>query len=111
MKNQEKELWEKLISSNYLYRGKIINVRQDRVLTPNGKEPAFREIVEHLGAVAILALDQQRRVVLVKQYRHATGGVLLEVPAGKLEPGKSLYAVPKESSPRRPVAGEETGES
>ena len=88
MEKQEKKLWEKLLSSSYLYRGKIINVRQDRVLTPNGKEPAFREIVEHPGAVAILVLDQQQRVLLVRQYRHATAGVLLEVPAGKLEPGE-----------------------
>lgn len=88
MDKQEKGLWEKQLSSSYLYRGKIINLRRDQVLTPSGRGPAAREIVEHPGAVAILALDQQRRVILVRQYRHAVGGVVTEVPAGKLEPGE-----------------------
>lgn len=88
MTDPEKKLWEKQLSSEYLYRGKIINLRRDLVLTPGGSEPASREIVEHPGAVAILALDRERRVALVRQYRHAAGAVLLEVPAGKLEPGE-----------------------
>ncbi len=88
MKEGQKELWEKQLSSEYLYRGKIVNLRRDQVLTPGGREPALREIVEHPGAVAILALDREERLVLVRQYRHAAGEVLLEVPAGKLEPGE-----------------------
>jgi ADP-ribose pyrophosphatase len=103
MEKQEKKLWEQMLSSTYLYRGKIVNVRRDRVLTPGGKEPALREIVEHPGAVAILVLDQKKRVLLVRQYRHATAGVLLEVPAGKLEPGEDPL-----SCARRELA-EETG--
>ncbi len=103
MENQEKKLWEQMISSAYLYRGKIINLRQDRVLPPGGKEPALREIVEHPGAVAILVRDQKGRVLLVRQYRHAAAGVLLEVPAGKLEPGEEPL-----SCARRELA-EETG--
>jgi len=94
---------EKTLSSTYLYRGRIINLRRDQVLTPGGGEPAVREIVEHPGAVAILALDQKGRVLLVRQYRHATAGVLLEVPAGKLEPGEEPL-----SCARRELA-EETG--
>ena len=88
MKNEEKDLREKLLSTEYLYRGKIVNLRRNRVLTRGGKKPASREIVEHPGAVAILALDQEKRVVLVRQYRQAVGRVLLEVPAGKLEQGE-----------------------
>lgn len=50
---------------------------------------AFREVVEHPGAVAILALEDRDKVVLVRQYRQPAGSVLLEVPAGKLDPGES----------------------
>ncbi|MGB4682564.1 MAG: NUDIX hydrolase [Dethiobacteria bacterium] len=85
-------LEEKGLSTTYLYRGRIINLRRDLVLPPGGGEPSFREIVEHPGAVAILALDQRGRVLLVRQYRRAAGRVLLEVPAGKLEPGEEPLA-------------------
>ncbi|NLA10685.1 MAG: NUDIX hydrolase [Firmicutes bacterium] len=88
MKQQPKELWEKQLSREYLYRGKIVNLRRDLVRLPGREEPASREIVEHPGAVAILALDGERRVAFVRQYRHAAGRVLLEVPAGKLEAGE-----------------------
>lgn len=84
MEQPEKELGEQTLSSNYLYRGRIINLRRDRVLTA-GKEEALREIVEHPGAVAILVLDREQRVLLVRQYRQAVSGIILEVPAGKLE--------------------------
>ncbi len=78
-------LQEKTLSSSYLYRGKIVNVRQDRVALSENRE-AFREIVEHPGAVAILALDNKGGVILVKQHRQPAGKILLEIPAGKLEP-------------------------
>lgn len=80
-------LSEKTLSSSYLYRGRIINVRQDRVQV-SGNQLAFREIVEHPGAVAILALDEEKNLVLVKQHRQPAGDILLEIPAGKLEPGE-----------------------
>lgn len=76
---------EETLSTSYLYRGKIINVRQDQVKMADGKK-TFREIVEHPGAVAILALDDQERVVFVRQYRQSAGEILLEIPAGKIEP-------------------------
>ncbi len=95
-------LKEKTISTSYLYRGKIINVRQDRVRDARGKE-TFREIAEHPGAVAILAVDENQEVVLVRQHRQPAGEVLLEVPAGKLEPNEE----PMECA-RRELA-EETG--
>jgi len=105
MEKQEKKLWEKLLSSSYLYRGKIINVRQDRVLTPNGKKAAFREVGRASRCRAILVLDPQQRVLLVRQYRHATAGVYWRSPRGSSNRGRSRFAVPKESSPKRPVAG------
>jgi ADP-ribose pyrophosphatase len=83
----EKSLEEETLSSSYLYRGRIVNVRQDRVRLPGGKT-AFREVVEHPGAVAVLALDHQGKVMMVRQFRQPAAAVLLEVPAGKLEPGE-----------------------
>lgn len=80
-------LKEKLLSTSYLYRGRIINVRHDRVEIFGGKI-AFREIVEHPGAVAILAFNDQGKVILVRQHRQPAGDVFLEIPAGKLEPGE-----------------------
>nr|WP_245167990.1 NUDIX hydrolase [Corynebacterium coyleae] len=62
----------------------IIAVRRDSVVMPGGK-PANREIVEHFGAVAVVALDDDGRVALVEQYRHSVGKRLLELPAGLLD--------------------------
>jgi ADP-ribose pyrophosphatase len=81
------DLVEETLTSSYLYRGKIVNVRQDRVRLPGGGI-TFREIVEHPGAVAVLAVDGRGGVVMVRQFRQAAGAVLLEVPAGKLAPGE-----------------------
>ncbi len=96
------QLKEKTVSTSYLYRGKIINVRQDRVKDARGKA-AFREVVEHPGAVAILALNQSNEVILVRQHRQPAAEVLLEIPAGKLEPDEE----PLECARRELV--EETG--
>ncbi len=80
-------LEEVTIASNYIYRGRIINVRQDRVKV-KGELEALREIVEHPGAVAILAVNEREEVILVKQHRQPFQELLLEIPAGKLEPGE-----------------------
>lgn len=74
---------EKTISSEVIYDGKVIHVRKDKVLCPNGKE-SYREIVDHHGGVGVLAfLDG--KIALVKQYRYAYQEELYEMPAGKLE--------------------------
>ena len=73
---------EKTVRKNYVYNGKIINVRCDDALAENGN-PCFREVVEHHGGAAILAVEDDC-VYLVKQYRYAYGQYLLEIPAGKL---------------------------
>ena len=62
----------------------IIAVRRDQVVMPGGATAA-REIVEHFGAVAVVALDEQGRVAMVEQYRHSVGERLLELPAGLLD--------------------------
>ncbi|HHY36624.1 MAG TPA: NUDIX hydrolase [Firmicutes bacterium] len=78
---------EKTLTRDYLYRGRIINLRIDQVQLPDGRE-ATREVVEHPGAVAIIALTDREEVVLIKQYRQATGEEMWEIPAGKLEAGE-----------------------
>lgn len=74
---------EKKISSEMIYRGAILNVRRDKVTAVKGE--AYREIVEHNGAVAMVALTDEGNVVLVRQYRYACGEAVLEIPAGKID--------------------------
>ncbi len=78
---------EEILHSNYLYRGNILKLRLDEVRLQN-KHIVAREIVEHHGAVAIVPLDAQDRVVMVRQYRPAAARELLEIPAGTLEEGE-----------------------
>jgi ADP-ribose pyrophosphatase len=79
---------EKRLASQTIFTGKILNVRLDRVLLPNGRE-STREVVEHPGAVAIIPVQADGRVVLVRQYRYPVDEVLLEIPAGKLDSGEA----------------------
>jgi 8-oxo-dGDP phosphatase len=74
------------LSSETLHSGKIFAVRADEVRMPGGGI-ARREIVEHFGAVAVVALDEHDNVALVYQYRHAVGRRLWELPAGLLDMG------------------------
>lgn len=79
---------ETTVASRVIYRGRVATLRVDDVRLPSGRT-ARREIVEHPGAAAVVALTDAGEVVLVRQYRHAAGGVLLEIPAGTLEPGEA----------------------
>ena len=79
-------LEEKVVRKNYVYQGKILSVRSDDALLPDGK-PCKREIVEHSGGVGILYVEDGK-VLLVKQYRYAFGKSIYESPAGKLEKGE-----------------------
>jgi ADP-ribose pyrophosphatase len=79
------------IHSQSVYQGRAFSVRKDRVRLPDGGETVL-DIVEHVGAVTILPIDADRRVWFVRQYRHAIGAKLLELPAGALEPGESPEA-------------------
>ncbi|MEV0687236.1 NUDIX hydrolase [Nocardia sp. NPDC050378] len=72
------------VSSRVLYSGAIVALRQDQVAMPDGRV-AEREVIEHHGAVAVLALDDEGRVVLIRQYRHPIRTRLLELPAGLLD--------------------------
>ena len=83
---EEGALVERTVAKHYIYRGKILNLRCDDALLPDGK-PCKREIVEHPGGAAVLYV-QDNAVALVKQYRYAYGEELWEIPAGKLEEGE-----------------------
>ena len=70
-----------------VYRGKIIDLYLERVTLPNGAV-AELEVVRHPGGAAVVALDDQDHVCLLRQYRHVAGGWLWELPAGKLDAGE-----------------------
>lgn len=74
------ERWP-VVSSAELARGRLVSVRTDEVRMP-GNEVAEREVVTHPGAVAVLALDDASRILMIRQYRHPVGRLLWEIPAG-----------------------------
>lgn len=76
--------FEKQISSTQVFDGKVLDVRKDDIILPDGK-PAFREYCKHIGAVCVLPLTENNEVVCVRQYRYAHSRVTLEIPAGKLD--------------------------
>ncbi len=93
---------EKTMKSERIYDGKILNLRVDTVELPD-KKYSKREIVEHPGAVAIIAINENKEMIMIRQYRKAIDKILLEIPAGKLE----LNEEPIESAKRE--LKEETG--
>lgn len=81
------DLTERTIESKTMFQGRIITVLLDTAGLPDGGT-AQREVVLHPGGVAVLALDEADNVALVRQYRYPLHGLLLELPAGKLDPGE-----------------------
>jgi ADP-ribose pyrophosphatase len=77
----------KVIGSRQVWKGHVVSVRVDDVVRADGRRTT-RDVVEHPGAVAIVAWDGER-VAMVRQWRHATGGTLLEIPAGTTEPDEA----------------------
>ncbi len=92
----------KTLESNYVYKGRVVALRLDKVELPSGKT-TIREVIEHPGAVGIIALTGKNEVVLIKQFRQAVGEDMWEIPAGKLEAGED----PRECAVRE--LKEETG--
>ena len=84
---RDDRLLEKKIDGKRVYEGNILDLEVDRVRLPSGGE-ATREVVRHTGAVVVLPLHEDRRVELVRQYRYPMGDILLELPAGKIDPGE-----------------------
>ena len=78
---------ERTLESQLLYKGRLVNLRLDTVELSSGRQ-ARREIVEHRGSVAIVALDGEGKALLVRQYRKALERTLLEIPAGGIDPGE-----------------------
>jgi ADP-ribose pyrophosphatase len=76
-----------LIHSEVVYRGRAFSIRRDRVRLPDDRA-ADLDIVDHVDSVLIIPFDKEGNVHLVRQYRHATGDELLELPAGTLDPGE-----------------------
>ncbi len=84
------DLTERTVNKNYVYRGKILSVRCDDALRPDGR-PCKRELVEHPGGACVLYAEAGK-LLFVRQYRYAYGEVVLEIPAGKLNPGEDPAA-------------------
>ncbi|MEH7120071.1 NUDIX hydrolase [Neobacillus vireti] len=80
-------LTEKTIKSEEIFSGKIISLHLQDVELPNGKH-SKREIIKHPGAVAVIAVTDENKVVMVEQYRKALERTIVEIPAGKLEKGE-----------------------
>ncbi len=89
-----KKFEEKTVSSEQIFKGRIIDLQVDEVMLPDGKK-AVREMVKHPGAVAIIAVTSEKKVVLVEQYRKAIERSLLEIPAGRIELGEDPLVTAK----------------
>ena len=92
----------RVLSTRYLYRGRVFNLREDEVEGPHG-HPMARAVVEHPGAIVLVPVDAHGNVILVRQPRHAVGETLLELPVGTREPNET----PEETARRE--LREETG--
>jgi ADP-ribose pyrophosphatase len=87
------------LSSRTVYQGNVFWVTRDEVLEPGGVE-ATRDVIRHNGSVVVLAVDTESNpkdpgILLIRQYRHAAGKFLLELPAGRIEPGEKLIPAGK----------------
>ncbi len=70
-----------------IYKGKVVVLNVDRVTLPNGATVDL-EVIRHPGAAAIVPMKDDKTVILIRQFRHAAGGFIYEIPAGKLNPGE-----------------------
>ena len=92
----------KILNSQIVYEGPVFGVRRDEVLEPGGLR-TIREVITHPGSVVVLPVLADKRVVLIRQYRHATRQYLWELVAGRMDQGESV----KEAAARELL--EETG--
>lgn len=88
---EPRDLTETMLDREDVFQGKIFSVHVDQVRLPDGSQ-SVREVIEHGGGVAVLALDERDNVLVVTQYRYVFGRTLLELPAGKLEYGEDPAA-------------------
>lgn len=85
--NEPMDLTEKTLRREDKYHGILMDIHVDEVLLPNGRT-SLREVADHVDGVAVLPLDERNNVLTVTQYRYVFGKTLLEIPAGKLDPGE-----------------------
>ena len=95
-----------VLSTRSVFDGRVVSLRLEEIELPGGRRSTL-EVIRHPGAAAVVPVDAEGQVLLVRQYRHATGGEwLLEVPAGKLDPGEAPEACAarecEEETGRRP---------
>lgn len=92
----KKILIEKTLSSELVFEGRFLKIQRDEVILPDGKT-SYREYIQHPGAAMVIPVLPNGNVVMIKQYRHALGKVLLEFPAGKIDVGeKSVQTAVRE---------------
>lgn len=96
------KLEETTISSQQVFKGDLLNVFKDAVALPDGRQ-ASREFIKHPGAVAVVPFTEDGQIIMVRQFRYPLGMEMLEIPAGKLDPGET----PEECALRE--VAEETG--
>jgi ADP-ribose pyrophosphatase len=70
-----------------IYKGRVVNLNLETVTLPNGATVEL-EVIHHPGAAAVVPMKDEKTVILIRQYRHAAGGYIYEIPAGKLHPGE-----------------------
>lgn len=83
-----KKFEEKTITTEQVFKGRVIQLQVDQVSLPNGKT-ATREIIKHPGAVAVIAITNDKKIVFVEQYRKPLEKSIIELPAGKIDPGEA----------------------
>lgn len=89
-----------LISSKLSYKGNVFSVYSDTIIEPGSTTPYTRDVVRHNGSIVVLAVDESVNpkdpdLILIRQYRHAAGQFLLELPAGRIEPNEAPLAAAK----------------
>ena len=89
-----------LLSSKLSYKGNVFSVYTDQVIEPGSLVPNTRDVIRHNGSIVVLAVDESEKpedpdIILIRQYRHAAGQFLIELPAGRIEPGEAPLAAAK----------------
>jgi ADP-ribose pyrophosphatase len=84
------ELFEKQLSSKQIFDGRVVKLSVDDIELPNG-QTSIREYIKHPGAVCVIPIDENKNVIMVRQFRYPFGRPLLEIPAGKLEPNEDPF--------------------
>lgn len=94
LKPEHLHLREVMVDSTQLYRGTLLDVRKDRIRLPNGSESS-REYIRHQGAAVIIAILDNGHLLFEHQFRYPLGRVVLEFPAGKIDPGEAPLTTAK----------------